>query len=41
MFEKVEDEHKHEHTIVTQHDNDKNARVVKKKKHGHDVGALG
>jgi hypothetical protein len=31
MFEKVEDEHDHEHTIVTQHENDKNARGVKKK----------
>lgn len=38
MFEKVEDEHKHEHTIVTQHDNDKKCNGVKKRrKHGHDV----
>jgi hypothetical protein len=31
IFEKVRDKHKHEHTIVTQHDNNKNARGVKKK----------
>jgi hypothetical protein len=37
MFEKVEDEHKHEHTIVTQHDNDKKIQWVLKKEGNMDM----